>query len=677
MKTTTFILLISLFLLFGKQNSLAQNLVPNPSFEDTINSCPSWWSQTNTCKNWYSPIGTTPDYFNSCGTGKANVPYTGTGYQLARTGEAYGGIIPNIIDSNIWWTEWNEYLSVQLKTPLIVGQVYVLKMYLNLADKSQHTTSSIGVLCTNTPISIFQYNNGFISTSPQILNNSGNFIGNKVNWTEIKQNFVADSAYQHITIGNFLDRYNTPLLNTGINSGWEPSQRDFPYFLIDDVSLTPINTICFGDSIALTSQGDTLYAWANSLNPSVIISNDSILTVNPTTNTIYYDYSNGDTAEYIVNVMGNGALKLGNDTNLCPRYSLLLNAAISNSTYLWQDGSTNYKYEVTQGGIYWVQVTNSCGIFTDTITVTYNTIPVNLGADKTLCIGQSLTLSPNISNATYLWQNFSINQSLFIPSWISTSGEYWVIVSDTNGCGIDTIYIDYLPFFNNDFLINDTSLCDGDTLLIKAPAPNNNYQWSTGSTDSSIIVTQTGSYWVEVNNQCYTESDTANITFKPTPYFELGNDLILCDNEKLVLGVNTIPNAIVWWNTSFTISTIIIEKEGQYIATASYQGCYFKDTINITYENCEIILKIPNVFTPNADGFNDLFQLNGENINTINIKILNRWGQLVFESNDINHSWNGVTKEGKTCNEGTYFYVITAKNEQTSKVFKGAITLLR
>ncbi len=668
--------------MFIQQILTAQNLVPNPSFEDTTYSCSTIGLITlSNCKEWYCPSGTTSDYYNSCSIGARGVPNNMTGYQLARTGEAYCGIITHRIDTtNIG--EWNEYIGVYLKTPLSINQEYEFKMYVNLADKSKHTIDKIGVLFSSNSLHPFNFG-GYIPFSPQIENYFGNVIHDKQNWKEIKQSFIADSSYQVLTIGNFHSSYNTNMYDTYSNSGWNPT--DFPYILIDDVSLTPINTICLGDSISLTSLGDTLYGWANSLSPNIIISNDSIITVNPNSNTIYYDYSNGDTTEFIVNVMNNDIFHLNNDTNLCKGQTLLLNAATSNSTYLWQDNSTNYKYDATQAGTYWVQVTNSCGVFTDTINITYNTIPVSLGGNQTLCVGQSLTLNPNIPNANYLWQNFSTTPTFIIQPWITQSNTYWIQVSDSNGCGSDTILVDYNIFPNGNILNNDTSVCEGDTLLLKASLPNSSYLWSNNSTDSTIFVTQTGFYWIQVINNCYTDTDSINIIFKPSPYFELGNDITLCNNEELVIGINSLPNAATWWNTSFT-SPITVKKEGQYIATAAYQGCYFKDTINIYFEDCDINIIIPNVFTPNNDGHNDVFSIqviDAELISTIEVIIYNRWGEKMYEY--INNEstpelllWDGVTSSGNKASEGTYFYVVSYKTKAGETVTqKGTVSLLR
>lgn len=663
------ILLLVVFLV--EQNARAQNLVPNPSFEEYY-SCPtaSFGSNMNHCKYW-SQAMTSTDYFNSCGTWSVSVPNNSSGYQMARNGNAYCGIVTNVVDPSLIG-EWNEYLVVNLNTPLTINQAYRFKMYVNLADKSKLTTDKIGALFTiNVPIPLDWR---WIPATPQVDNNPGNVIYDKENWMEIEQSFVADSSFQVLTIGNFNSSAGTDIYDTYSGTGWN-GDVEYPYFLIDDVSLTPIHTICLGDSISLYSQADSAHTWAESSNPGEIISTDSILTVSPVVNSLYYNYIGADTIEYIVEIMGNGLLNLGNDTNLCAGQTLPLNVATSNSEYLWQDNSTSYEYLVTEAGTYWVQVTNSCGVFADTINVTYNTIPVDLGPDTVLCAGQTVTLSPNIPDADYLWHNFSTGPSFTSGSWITEPNYYWVRVTTSDGCGADTIHVNYNIFSDQSLLDDNATPCDKDTLALTASLLNSTYQWSTGSTDSTIYVLESGTYWVQATNDCFSIFDEIQVDFKSLPYFELPDDTTLCFNENLVLDINSVQFAGTWWNTSST-SPITVEEEGQYIATAMYQNCFYRDTIYVAFEDCEMSLNIPNVFTPNGDGFNDSFVLEGSNINSINVQILNRWGQVVFESNDINLSWNGKTRDNRSCPPGTYFYVIMVENEARSKYFRGTVALL-
>jgi len=81
---------------------------------------------------------------------------------------------------------------------------------------------------------------------------------------------------------------------------------------------------------------------------------------------------------------------------------------------------------------------------------------------------------------------------------------------------------------------------------------------------------------------------------------------------------------------------------------------------------------IPNVFSPNGDGLNDLFKPSG-NFTKIDVKIYNRYGALIYTSIQLNEGWNGRTTAGEKCIEGTYFYIINTNVEN----FRGSLTLLR
>lgn len=106
------------------------------------------------------------------------------------------------------------------------------------------------------------------------------------------------------------------------------------------------------------------------------------------------------------------------------------------------------------------------------------------------------------------------------------------------------------------------------------------------------------------------------------------------------------------------------------------------DSTNLTIiiNNPDIEISIPNIFTPNSDNENDFFQLiNVQNISELDLVILNRWGNVVFESSDIDFKWNGsVLNNGAECSDGTYFYKITAKDLNGEEVLKhGFVQLSR
>ncbi len=105
------------------------------------------------------------------------------------------------------------------------------------------------------------------------------------------------------------------------------------------------------------------------------------------------------------------SLSLGNDTILCYSDSLSINLTKEcSTTFLWQNLSTDSFFIITQPGTYWVQVSNSCFTFSDTILVDFSTSPViDLGNNTTLCQGNVMFLDATTIKASYLWQNNSTN----------------------------------------------------------------------------------------------------------------------------------------------------------------------------------------------------------------------------------------------------------------------------
>jgi len=223
------------------------------------------------------------------------------------------------------------------------------------------------------------------------------------------------------------------------------------------------------------------------------ISENCIFEIN-NQSTVGYNYR----AEYIIdhnNVSVN--VDLGNDTVICDFDNLVLNAGSGFEHYLWQDGSTDSTFLVTQSGTYWVLVTDTSGCSGgDTISIELIPFaPPDLGNDSTICEGSTLMLSPGPDYTSFLWQDGS-SEPFFS---VSQPGEYWVQVANDCGSGSDTITIAMIPGPTVS-LGNDTSFCYGHYTTLNAGSGFASYFWNNGSTDSSITAYLTGNYWVIGND---------------------------------------------------------------------------------------------------------------------------------------------------------------------------------
>ena len=171
------------------------------------------------------------------------------------------------------------------------------------------------------------------------------------------------------------------------------------YYFIDNIELYEFNgyKICKGDTVTInyagpsTSSGTGTYAWADSLNPAVILSTSPKLIISPTVSTTYFLYTNNDKKSFPVTVLDVPVINLGEDISLCDGKTVTLDATSEEATYLWQDNSTAAAYSVEQQGEYWVEVTNMCGVSLDTITV------------DTIC--HSVLEMPNIFSPNNDWIN--------------------------------------------------------------------------------------------------------------------------------------------------------------------------------------------------------------------------------------------------------------------------------
>ena len=222
----------SLFLicvLFTLKSS-AQNLVPNPSFEDTV-SCPTNSGQIDHSNGW-SAFNSSPDYFHLCSQTIVSVPNNIGGFQIPHTGNAYAGLYSRISNNQ------REYIGRNLGSPLQIGTKYFFSMYVSLSS----IDSAQGFTCSTNNLGVKFTNMLFNDSSPlQITNNAQIYettiISDTIGWALISGSFVADSSYSYIVIGNFFDDQNT-LTNFFYND----TTYKAAYYFIDDICLSTDST---------------------------------------------------------------------------------------------------------------------------------------------------------------------------------------------------------------------------------------------------------------------------------------------------------------------------------------------------------------------------------------------------------------------------------------------------
>jgi gliding motility-associated-like protein len=259
-----------------------------------------------------------------------------------------------------------------------------------------------------------------------------------------------------------------------------------------------------------------------------------------------------------------------------------------------------------------------------------------------------------------------------------SSGIYYDTLTSSQGC--DSILITDLVVLPNPYVYvgNDTSICTGSVLSLDAGFGFSSYLWNTGSTSSAIDVNETGSYWVAVTDQsgCTGTDSITLLKVLPNPAGFLPKDTFICGKISKYI---TVPgfSAYLWSNGS-QANSILITDPGKYsLIVEDEYGCTGTDEV-VFESQCEDAIVMPNAFTPNGDGLNDIFKpVFLDQVSGYDLKIFNRWGKMIFETTDIGQGWNGKENNVPSVIE-EYVYTIRYINDfGEEKLVKGSVTLLR
>jgi gliding motility-associated-like protein len=487
-----------------------------------------------------------------------------------------------------------------------------------------------------------------------------------------------------------------------------------PNFIQTIFQAPPIisNNRCFGDStnftLSSTASIDSV-RW-NFNDPASGILNSSALLFPyhifsaPGTYNVSVIINSGtlvDTLTITTIILSLPNVSLGSDTSFCFGTTLTLNPGDGYSSYIWQDSSTNQTFTVSSSGNYFVYVQNNCGTSSDTIQISQLPNPILTVNLPTICVGQEATLTAS-GATTYSWIN-GPTQSSFVVSPTSTTS-YFVIGTDSNGC-IDTVVsiVTVYPLPAAPLAASNSPICAGDTInLLASDANNISYFWFgpnsfTSTTKNTTIFDATAamsgvySLFVKDNNTgCRSDTSTISFLVNSGPSItDLSATRQLCKKDTLQLSTSTIAASYLWNGPNSFSSTlqnpIILNANDSIVGiftliVSNSNSCTSQDTISV-FIDCDNITEIvvPNVFTPNGDGENQLFKINNAaDLKDIQVDIYDRWGLKVYSWNKLNDAWDGKTRSGLECPDGTYFYLINASTLRGKTLTqKGYLSLFR
>lgn len=346
---------------------------------------------------------------------------------------------------------------------------------------------------------------------------------------------------------------------------------------------------------------------------------------------------------------------LGPDTSLCVGEQWTLNAGTPGSGYLWSTGATTQTITVTTNSNYWAEVTdqNTC-VNSDTIGVVFDPLPVVDLNDTTVCVSETITLDAENAGSSYLWSTGATTQTIVLNDATDT---YTVVVTTPTWCvDSSTAVITFIPFPVVD-IGPDTALCDTDILTLDAGNPGSQFTWSTGSNLSTITLLTDETVWVDVDNGYCVTRDSLEAVFNPLPNYIDEEQRVVCLDYppyKTVLDAGN-PGCTFLWSTDASTQVIDVESYGWYMVEITTPlNCTIVDSVLIE-EYCASQFFVPNTFTPDGDGVNDLFGPDGWNISTVEMNIFNRWGELIFSGKDAEAFWDG-NMNGNPVQDGVYVW---------------------
>lgn len=388
------------------------------------------------------------------------------------------------------------------------------------------------------------------------------------------------------------------------------------------------------------------------------------------TGTYYLEFADNDGCKFIsndviLNKIPRVDVKIGTPPPPVCEGQIVTLTAINNDsgTILWSTGSTIFSTDVTKTGLYTVTVTSFDGKCksSEKVQVTFKSSPkVSITAPSKICFTPKPTQLIG-SPTGGIWQgpNVSATGVFSVPMFGIYAVRYEV---NQNGCtGFDTkeITVQDAPVID---LGADRSICRSVNDLIGVTnLVGITYRWNTGDNTPKILPEKSGKYILTATKGLCRTVDTVVVTLLPAPLVTLRSEIPLCIPDKLPVRLNAGGGSGLtykWQPTGETTPQIMVSTIGTYsVEVTNSFGCKTPAQTNVV-DRCEPSILVPDIFTPNGDVLNNNFEVFTSHIKEYNLKIYNRWGELIFTAKTPEDRWDGKYK-GIPVKPDSFAWVIT------------------
>jgi len=401
-----------------------------------------------------------------------------------------------------------------------------------------------------------------------------------------------------------------------------------------------------------------------------------------------------------------------NDTSICLGESIVIIGQVDSGIQMqWTPTSgvldpTQLNTIITppQFGTQYYSVTGSyatCTPVSRGILVKTDPIPyIDPLPDLEICQGEQIMINAIVTpafnyNLSWIPSTDLINTNGYSPTFVGTTSQNidFTVTSPNAGCtATDQLHIEVWPFVQGG-IKDDTIACDGAPVQLWVTGGNGQYLWYPANTLSCdncpmpiATALGTNTYYAVLLDP-HGCQDTLDVTVTNEPPFTmnlLNNDTTIYLGESVQLMVEGDAPFLFWSPTTYLgfsqsndpVATPLEDITYVVTGVSLYHGCPKTDSVHIKVLMQDVF--VPNAFSPNGDGLNDIFKVTTRKlINVQEFRIMNRWGNVVFATNDIQQGWNGKYK-GIDQDQGVYYYMMNVSYPNGKTQFiKGDLTLIR